>query len=214
MNSSSINDLLLHMRPMLRRIASQTKGETTVGDLENDAYLLILEFIDKQLREPTLDDASWIIGRISNKNIKWGDHKFRNAIRLEGLVNDEEDSFVLDLPAPSSSNPLTEILDREELLEHQEALANSYSEAKAYVISFNNFNYDRALLSDYFFIKTKTLNNRIDRAILVFQHQPSLFDAIEFIDESFMPKPGLEKSKKANTADNQQLALKLDTALQ
>lgn len=155
-----------------------------------------------------------MISRIYNKHIKWSDYKFRNAVRLDGLENEEGSNFVLDLPAPSTSNPLAEILDREELLEHQELLINSYSEAKAYVISFYNFNHDKILLSSYFYITTNTLNNRIDRAILILEHQPSLFDAIEFIDGSFMPQPGMEKSKMANTMDKQQLTLQLEPAMQ
>lgn len=211
MNSLFINNFLPHIRRALRKIAYETKGEISLGDLESDAFLLSLEFVEKHSRKLTKDDAGWIIGRLRNKHINWADYKFRNAVRLEGLENEEGGNFVLDLPAPSSSNPLIEILDKEELLEHQELFINSYSEAKAYVISFINFNYDKILLSSYFFITSDTLNCRIDRAISILRYQPSLFDAIEVIDESFIPRPGKEKPKMAHAIAKQQLTLTLDT---
>lgn len=56
MNPLFINNFLSKIRPRLRAIAYQTKGEACVGDLENEAYLLLLEFIDENQREPTLED--------------------------------------------------------------------------------------------------------------------------------------------------------------
>jgi hypothetical protein len=214
MNSSFIKEFLQCIRPRLRAIASQTKGEASVDDLQNEAYLLLLEFIDENLREPTLDDRGWVISRIYNKYIKWTDYKFRNAVRLEGLENEEGNSFVLDLPAPSISNPLVEILYKEDQLEHEVLLNNSYSEAKAYMVTFTNFNQDKVLLSSYFLITTRTLNKRFDRAIVILVNQPSLFDAIEFIDESFTPKPGTEKFKTKGALLKAQLALALECVMQ
>jgi DNA-directed RNA polymerase specialized sigma24 family protein len=203
-------DFLEFIKPELGRIASQTKGEVSVDDLYSEAYLLVLEFIDKHLREPTLEDRSWVIGRIHNRYITWTDYEFRNAIRLESYEDDEENSYVLELPAAAESNPLVEILFREEQLEHEKLLTNSYSEAKAYTVVFKNFDYDKESLSDYFFITKNTLDKRFDRAIIFLVNQPSLFDAIEVIDESFTPKPGLEKVKPKSTLLKDQLALTLE----
>lgn len=210
MNSLFINEFLENIKPRLRNIASRTKGEAGLDDLLNEAYLLLVEFEGKCSREPTLDDRGWVIGRIFNKYIKWTDYKFRNALRLEGVEDEEGDSFYLDLPGPAINDPLVEILQKEEQLGYESLLTESYSEAKAYVVTFRNFNENKVLLCNYLYITRGTLNKRFDRSLMVLTNQPSLFDAIESIDESFTPKLGLEKLKKKSIPIEEQLGLDLE----
>lgn len=198
------------MQGDLKRIANRTKGEIALEDLENEAYLLLEEFIKVHNREPYLwdsQDRGWVASRLHNKFVKWADHKFKYALRIDLLEDEEGESWVLDLPAPADSNPLVEILFQEELLAHQSFLESSYSEAKAYVVTFDNFNHNKEILSNYFYITSDTLGKRFSRAIVVLEHQPSLFDFIETIDESFSPIPGREKARASIHSEKVQLAL-------
>lgn len=198
MNSLFIKEFLDEIRTDLKRMSYRTQGETSSGDLENEAYLLLVEFIEIYGRKPNLWDPKelrWITGRLYNKFVKWPDHKFRYALRIDSLENDEGESWALDLPAEANSDPLKDILFKEEILAHQSLLDKSYSEAKAYVVTFNRFKHEKEVLSNYWFITSQTLDKRFNRAIVVLTHQPSLFDRIEVINESFNAMPGREKAK-------------------
>lgn len=204
-----IKEFLAIIKPDLKRIAYRTKGETSFEDLENEAYLLLLAFVKFHEREPFLwdpKDLRWITGRLHNHFVKWTDQNFKYAIRIDSLEDDPGKSWALDLPAPDGSDPLVEMLFRDELLAKKYLLDNSYSEAKAYVVSFDRFNHDKDTLSHYWFITPNTLDKRFNRAIVVLEHQPSLFDLIERIDESFSPIPGREISKMNGHSMREQLA--------
>jgi hypothetical protein len=194
-DSSFIKELLGIIRPDLKQIAYKTKGETSFEDLENEAYLLLLDFINRHERQPFLwepKDLRWITGRLHNRFVKWTDQALKNAVRMHSKEDKEGESWTLDLPALESSDPLTEILFRDELLEYEHLLETSYSEAKAYVVSFDHFNQDKKVLSKYWHITSDTLDRRFNRSIVILKHQRSLFDSKERIDNSFNPIPGRE----------------------
>jgi len=209
MNFLFIKEFLAIIKPDLKRIAYRTKGETSFEDLENEAYLLLSEFVKFHEREPFLWDSKdlrWITGRLHNHFVKWTDQNLKYAIRIDSLEDDDGESWALDLPAVDGSDPLLELLYRDESLAHKHLLDNSYSEAKAYVVSFDHFNHDKDTLSQYWYITSDTLDKRFNRAIVVLEHQPSLFDLIERIDDSFSPIPGREKSKMNGHSIREQLA--------
>lgn len=209
MNLLFIKEFLECIKPDLKQIAYKTRGETSFEDLENEAYLLLVKFVEFHQREPFLwdpKDLKWVTGRLFNRFVKWTDKNFKYATRLDSLEDDEGNSWTLDLPASDSSNPLLEMLFRDELLTHQDLLDASYSEAKAYVVTFDRFNHDKETLSNYWYITSNTLDKRFNRAIIVLEHQPSLFDLIESIDESFNALPGCEKSKNKEHSLRAQLA--------
>lgn len=196
MNYPFIKEFLEEIRGDLRRIANRTKGEIDLEDLENEAYFSLEEFVEKYERKPNkfdIADQKWVLSRLFNKFIKWTDHNFKNALRIHSLEDDNGESWVLELPAPENSSPLVEILFQEELSTHQTLLETNYSEAKAYVVTFDNFNQDKKTISSYFYITSQTLNKRFCRALILLGNQPSLFDFIETIDDSFNPISGKPK---------------------
>jgi hypothetical protein len=204
-----INQFLGEIRGGLQRIAYRTKGELELEDLENEAYFLLKEFAEEFERQPNkfyIADKDWVLSRLFNKFVKWTDHSFKNALRINSLENEDGESWILELPASENSSPLVEILFKEELSVHQSLLENSYSEAKAYVVTFDNFNQDKKTISSYFYITPKTLNQRFDRALILLGNQPSLFDFIEAIDESFNPISGKPKVPLGTSREKIQLA--------
>ncbi|MDP2152177.1 MAG: hypothetical protein Q8J66_00750 [Methylotenera sp.] len=193
MNYVFIDEFLEQIRSDLKRISYRTNGEIELEDLENETYFLLNEFSEKYERKPNkfnIDDQKWVLSRLFNKFIKWTDHNLRNAVRIHSLENDDGESWLLELPAPENSSPLAGLLFEEELSIHQTLLENSYSEAKAYVVTFDNFNQDEKTISSYFYITSQTLNKRFGRALILLGNQPSLFDSIETIDDSFNPVSG------------------------
>lgn len=209
MNYLFIKEFLEEIRSDLRRIANRTKGEIDFEDLENEAYFLLKEFAEKFERQANkfdIEDRNWVLSRLFNKFVKWTDHNFKNALRINSLEDDNGESWILELPAPENSSPLLEILFQEELATHHALLENSYSEAKAYVVTFDNFNQDKKTISSYFYITWETLNKRFSRALILLGNQPSLFDFIETIDESFNPMSGKSKVPFGISSEKIQLA--------
>lgn len=209
MNYLFIREFLEEIRVGLRRIAYRTKGEIDFEDLENEAFLLLTEFVEKYERKPNrfdVGDQKWVLSRLFNKFIKWTDHNLKNAIRINSFDDNSGESHVFDLPAHENSSPLVGMLFKEELSTHQTLLENSYSEAKAYVVTFDNFNQDKKTISCYFYITPQTLNARFSRALILLGNQPSLFDFIESIDESFNPIAGEPKMPFTSSNEKIQLA--------
>ncbi len=210
MNYLFIKDFFEQVALDLKKISYRTKGEFEVEDLENEVYFLLEKFVEKHGREPdafNIEDKGWVLSRLNNQFVKWTDHNFKNALRINSLENDDGENWILELPAPENSSPLTSILLKEKMLEHQQLIESSYSEAKAYVVTFGNFDYDKKVISGYFYITPETLSKRFDRAIVFVKWQPSLFDAIEFIDDSFNPIPGQAKVFVNVSVEAKQFAL-------
>jgi len=74
--------------------------------------------------------------------------------------------------------------------ENDDALANTYSEAYAYVIALSNFRSEHALLASHLAILIPTLRSRMRKLNEQAGRQPSLFDGKQRIDEAFLPLPG------------------------
>ncbi|MFL9710042.1 hypothetical protein ACJSDX_04715 [Methylobacillus sp. Pita1] len=185
------NDFLSAIRKDLRRIVYQSAGEYSMMDMENETYLLLEEFFAAHGRYPDLysEEKGWVPAWLTIRFIKRMDYRLKYALRIHAF--DEEDSFRgIDIPAPENSNPLFYLLWNESSREKQQLITRSYSEAKAYIVSFDQFDHDKQALSTHFCITTKTLEKRVGRSIQVCVTQPSLFDRIEVIDDSFMPCPG------------------------
>lgn len=196
MNIIFFNDFLSAIRQKLRQISYQTKGEYSLGDLENEAYLLLEDFISTYGRYPDLTcpkEINWVPARLGFRFVKRADYRLRKAIRID--TGDESDHPAFDIPAPESANPLYLLLFNESHLEKQQALINSYSEAKAYLVSFDHFDADKQKLSTFLCITSHTLGQHVERSIETYIVQSSLFDGLEIIDHSFMPCPGMKKSK-------------------
>lgn len=209
MNSLFIKEFIDDATSDLKRIAYQTKGEYSPEDLLQEVYFYIMEFHEVHDRYPSPwdnQDKSWVLGRMFNAYVKWADHDFRNAKRINGLEHDSGETWDLELQAQQNSDPFIELLYRESSVHLEKLLKFSYSEAKAYFVAFGHFDSDRSRLSNYLLITEDTLDNRCARAVRMVEQQPSLFDYIEVIDEWFYPHPGQEKTKTNTIAEISQLA--------
>ncbi|WP_334108799.1 hypothetical protein [Methylobacillus sp.] len=199
------NDFISIIKPKLRSIAYKTKAEYSLGDLENEAYILLEDFIAAHGRYPDLacpKDINWVPARLGFRYVKHDDYRLKKAFRIH--ADDESDTPAFDIPAPEQSNPLFLLLFNEDHVEKQQLLMRSYSEAIAYLISFDHFDANKKKLSAFLCITPRTLGQHIEKFIKVYTVQPSLFDRLETIDHAFMPYPGIPKTRIGSMAEAHQ----------
>jgi hypothetical protein len=200
MNSFFIKDFLFLINPDLKRIARQSRGEITLQELESEVIIAISDFEVKKERDfdhLSFTDQDWLLKGLYFKFVKGIDHKLKYAQRIDQELETADGStWLTELPAEETSDPLQFALFEENHREIEQLLADSYSEAKAYVVSFDHFNHDKTKLSTFLNITSNTLNNRVNRALSHVRLQPSIFDRIETIDKSFFPLSGVKKNKK------------------
>ncbi len=169
--------------------------------MESEVFIAISDFEVKYERDfdhLSFIDQDWLCKGLYFKFVKRIDHKLKYAHRIDQELETADGStWITELPAEETSDPLQYALFEENNREIEQLLADSYSEAKAYVISFDHFNQDKNELSTFFNITCDTLNKRVNRALLRVRLQPSIFDRVEKIDQSFFPLPGINKIKNS-----------------
>jgi len=189
------------MANSFRRISRATKNEVSVDDLHNDAWILAHEIGERRGREVDFsnqEDTNLIMGTLHVRNVDRGDWKMRGAVRIDQQVDNQEESvsrLVDRLPASAASDPLVLLVLRESAINDEALLARSYSQASAYVQVFVHFKNDRREVCAYLVIHEGTLRTRVSWAAETVKRQPSLFDGIHRIDDSFMPVRGRQICK-------------------
>lgn len=181
----------------LRRVARATEGETSVEDLQSDAWIVAAEIGAKRgepidFTDPLDQDA--IIAKLYIKRVLRSDKRLKYATRIDrDEESDEGENWSTQLRAADAPDPLEVLIEAEnsrDLAKQERSLENTYSESAAYVIVLWHFHNNRGHVCGYLVIDRSTLNRRIDDAEDLVKLQPSLFDRIETIDESFMPERG------------------------
>ncbi|WP_254170753.1 hypothetical protein [Ralstonia sp. B265] len=77
----------------LRRIANRTRGETTVEDLQTEAWLVAEELSRNREPPPDVGDKSFhqqILGRLYNRFVKFADKRLRGAVRIDEQHSDDD----------------------------------------------------------------------------------------------------------------------------
>lgn len=185
----------------LRKIAARTRGGLSADDLASEAWLAA-EYRSAKQGSP-IDwhdpkDQDLILGTLTVQHV-W---RKRGDIRTISADEEREDhegygGTILDLlQADDASDPLVLLERREdEELEsakraEEEAVLDTYSQSVAYTIVLWRFDNIRIRVATYLAIHRGTLRSRIAQAAATLRVQPSLFDRIEKISESFAPSAG------------------------
>lgn len=202
----------------LRRIASRSRGETTVEDLQAEAWLVANELSRDRDPPPDAGDTGFhqqILGRLYNRFVKFADKRFRFAVRLDEQREDDdrgmrENPIATALAAPEASDPSFALAAREEWRSQEQQVLGRFAEAVAYLRVFANMGDDRAAIADHFAIAACTLRRRLRRAEYMVKLQTSLFDGIASIPDDFVPPrrarkypPGIHDAEGAPTARGQ-----------
>lgn len=182
----------------LKRIARATRGDTELGDVQNEAWLVTVD-IERKRGYPVdfavRADQETVIGTLYNRLVKFAEKHLRHAVRLDtDWDKDESTSFgaVLArlLTAPFSSRPDARLRQSQDAAEAPDTVQRSYSEASAYVLLLMRFDWDRPELADHLRIALGTLNSRLRFAGAKAAMQRSVFDGVEKIPVDFAPTIG------------------------
>lgn len=187
------------MASTFRRIAFATKHEFTARDLHSDAWLIGEEIAAKRgkpIEYSSPEERDMIVRRLYNRAMRGCDWKLYRAVRIDDDSSDAV-SWSERLPAAAASDPLIALLHREHGKDNEKRLIASYSQATAYVRTFENFGYDRDKVCRHLAMSIDALGNRIRFAVLTVAVQHSLFDRKARIGKLFRPHPGRQCVSKA-----------------
>ncbi|MGM3273733.1 hypothetical protein [Ralstonia sp. 24A2] len=179
----------------LRRIASRSRGETTVEDLQTEAWLVAEELSRDRDPPPDAGDRGFqqqILGRLYNRFVNFADKHLRFATRIDEQREDDdggtrENSIAAALAAPPEYEPSRAIEKQEDEHRQERQILGHFAEAVAYLRIFASMGNDRCAVADHLAIGAATLRRRIEHAEWTVKTQPSLFDGVTAIPDDFMP---------------------------
>ncbi|WP_334032781.1 hypothetical protein [Burkholderia gladioli] len=186
------------IRKQLERIAGSSQGDHSVEDLTNETWLIVDELHVEPDANPDPEDESvreLIVTRLQREFGRFVNRQERFAARIDrDDVNDDGDfmpnTIAATLSAPEKYEPLMSIEMREEATAAARKIGERFSEAVAYLRTFERFDGESAAVARYLAIGLRALDNRVARATYTQETQPSMFDGIEAIPADFVPRPG------------------------
>lgn len=186
------------IRKQLERIAWSSEGDHSVDDLTSETWLIVDELHADPDAAPDPDDESlhdMIVARLQRQFGKYVNRKERFALRIDRDDIDDDGDFLPSavgarLSAPEKYEPLVALEMREDAAAAARAIGGRFSEAIAYLRTFERFDGDAVRVATYLAIGARTLNRRVARASHTEETQPSMFDGIEAIPTDFVPHAG------------------------
>lgn len=164
-----------------------------VGEIQSEAWLVAQE--QERKRGYPIDfanpgDQETLIGILYNRFVNFAEKHFRYAVKLDQGSDDDESQSIGEvlaniLQAPAAFSPEARLEVLQDVDEIAQAMRRSYSEATAYAILLQRFDWKAKLLAEYLLVALATLRARLARAGRIVRHQPSLFDGVEAIPDSF-----------------------------
>ncbi|RQU40216.1 hypothetical protein DF147_21565 [Burkholderia cenocepacia] len=190
------------IRRQLEWIAWSSEGDHSVDDLTSETWLIVDELHADPDATPDPDDESlrdMIVARLQRQFGKFVNRKERFALRIDRDDIDDDGDFLPSavgarLSAPEKYEPLVALEMREDASAAARVIGGRFSEAIAYLRTFERFDGDAARVATYLAIGARTLNRRVARASHIEETQPSMFDGVEAIPADFMPHRGLWNS--------------------
>lgn len=179
----------------LRRIAARSCGETTIEDLQAEAWLVAEALSRGRVPPPDMADSAihqLILGRLYNRFVKFADQRLRFAVRLDVRHEDDDggtrdNAIAASLSAPDEYDPSVGLSAREERSAKELQLIGRFAEAVAYFRVFANMGNDRRAIAHHLAVGASTLRRRLRLAAQVIEWQPSLFDGVTAIPDDFKP---------------------------
>ncbi|MCA8278493.1 hypothetical protein LGN21_02700 [Burkholderia cepacia] len=186
------------IRKQLERIAWSSEGDHSVDDLTSETWLIVDELHADPKANPDPDDEGlrdMIVARLQRQFGKFVNRKERFALRIDRDDIDDDGDFLPSavgarLSAPEKYEPLVALEMREDAAAATRAIGGRFSEAVAYLRTFERFDGDAVRVATYLAIGARTLNRRVARASHTEETQPSMFDCIEAIPADFVPLAG------------------------
>ena len=192
----TISEFLRVQAAALRRIAGATRGDMSVDDVKQEAWLVAADM--GQRRGYPIDfgdpeDQKSVLRWLYCKLVKFAEKQMRHAIRIDKNW-DQEDADVAAsalarlLTSPLDSDPLVRLERAEDEIDYARIVLHSYSEASAYVRLLIRFDWDVSALASDLRVTVQTLRKRLRWSGAKAKVQPSLFDGLAIIEPAFDPR--------------------------
>ena len=190
----------------LRRIASHSRGEFSVEDIQNEAWIIGQLLAQKYEMEvtPYFTDhihQKTLLSHLYNHIVKFRESKIRNAVRLDQTDADEPDKYETMLGAadPEMWEP-SALLVRERPSKYDNP--DDGTVASGYLYLLRQLNGSKRALAEMLKISRSYLDHCLARAVVLAQHQLCLFD--EAAHDERQPLRGWRKFRirKLNQEDN------------
>jgi len=190
--------LVSPMLEQLRRLAHGTRGEHSVDDLKNEAWLAAQDIHEEGGVEFEPEDESFqqaILTKLRKAFGRFANRKMRFAVQLdhEQAGDDGEllpNFLASSLTASDDYEPEIALERAEESVARENHLGERFTEAVAYLRALDHFDNDCNRLVEHLVITLGVFKSRVARAELMAQRQPSLFDGIEAVPRDFVPLRG------------------------
>jgi hypothetical protein len=192
-----------------RSIAAKTCGEMTAEDLHSEAWLGAEYHAAKRGFPIAWDDPldqKLILGTLTVKYVRRKNAERKRNVSINQERTDPEGNtaaLIEFLPAEEAADPLVLLERREEeekekaKRQEEDAILESYSQSVAYIIVLWHFDNIRTRAAAYLVINRGTLRKRVAFAAEALKVQPSLFDRIEKLNDTFIPKRGIQYAVRA-----------------
>lgn len=186
---------LASRRSNLRSIAGRSRGDYTVDDVYSEAWLIADEIRRKRgfaVNFSNHDDQELVLAWLHCKLIRFAEKHMRFAVKLDKDWDSEDAEFVANrlawlLAAPEHFDPAIRFELDQEHIDPLELVKHSYSQASAYVILLDRFDWELERLAEHLRLMASTVRSKLTATGQHMKRQPSLFDRIQSIDYDFIP---------------------------
>ncbi len=193
--SDPLLSFLTSRRSDLRRIAGRTCGEHTVEDMAAEAWLVAEDISRKRglaVDFLNIDDQALVLSWLHCKLVRYAEKSLRFAVKLDKDWDNEESEAAINalarlLTAPEHFDPLVRMQADEARFNPMALIQHSYSQASAYVILLQRFDWDLDSLAEHLRLVTATVRGKVIASGIHMKTQPSLFDRIHSIELCFIP---------------------------
>lgn len=202
-------------RSDLRRIASSSRGDYTIDDVFSEAWLVSDDIRRKRgfaVDFSNHDDQETVLSWLYSKLVRFSEKHIRFAVKLDKDWDSEDSELSINrlarlLSAPEHFDPSICMELKQEHADPLELTKHSYSQASAYVILLERFNWELESLSEHLQLVASTVRLKIIASSQHMQRQPSLFDRIQRVEYEFQPTIGRRMIRfAANEGQSKQLA--------
>ena len=196
MASDPVSTFQALRRADLRRIASRTCGEHTFEDVCAESWLIAQDIGRKRglaVDFLNADDQQLVLSWLQCKLVRFAEKSIRFAVKLDKDWDNEDSESATNalarlLTAPEQFDPLVRMQAEEELFDPLALTRHSYSQASAYVILLDRFDWDLQALADHLRLIAATVRHKVVTSGAHMKMQPSLFDRIHAIESNFTPR--------------------------
>ena len=193
--ANSFMTFLTSRRINLRNIAGRSRGDYTVDDVYSEAWLIADEIRRKRgfaVNFSNHDDQELVLAWLHCKLIRFAEKHIRFAVKLDKGWDSEDSEFAVNrlawfLAAPEQFDPAIRIELDQEHVAPLELVKHSYSQASAYVILLDRFDWELERLANHLRLVASTVRSKMTATGQHMKRQPSLFDRIQTIDNNFIP---------------------------